>query len=73
MPPKEKDPQQMNPNRHFRRADLPDHEMPQLDDNDVWLYQHVLEAFLERLSPGTCGRQKAMLACLCAQARRENA
>lgn len=48
-----------------------DSEMPQLDDNDVWLYQLELERLIRRNLPDTMnGRALAMLACLGAQARR---
>lgn len=49
-----------------------DDEFPQLDDNDVWLYQLTLEAFIRRNSSGMASRQMTMLRTLCAQARRKN-
>ena len=49
-----------------------DDDFPKLDDNDVWLYQLTLEAFIRRNSGGMGDRQMAMLRTLCAQARRAN-
>ena len=50
-----------------------DSEMPQLDDNDCWLWQTVLEAMIRRNVPDDMnGRYLSMLRVLCAQARRAN-
>jgi hypothetical protein len=55
----------------MKNGALMDSEYPRLDNNDVYLYQHILERFMER-NAITAGPQIAMLACLCAQARRAN-
>lgn len=53
------------------QVDGMDFEFPQLEDNDVWLYQVELERFIKRSCPDNMnGRYLAMLRTVCAQARR---
>lgn len=49
-----------------------EHEMPVLNDNDVWFYQTELERLIRRNVPDSMnGRFLAMLRIICAQARRK--
>lgn len=55
------------------RYELLESEMPQLDDNDCWFYQMMLERFIDySTNPEAAGKLKFMVRVLAAQARRTN-